>query len=494
MKLFLFIGIITSLILTIFSNHVWRLEYIIYSCNGIDFSFIIYIDSLASLFLITIFIISYSVFTYSEGYIKDHCGRFNKLLLLFVMSILLMVLSPNLLSILIGWDILGLISFCLVVYYQSNSSYKAGIITILINRVGDVALLMCLPLIVGLWGTLTHNSMFIIDILLVIAACTKSAQLPFSAWLPAAIAAPTPVSALVHSSTLVTAGIYLLIRYNWAIENINKYLIIIGLITILIAGFNAIQEIDIKKVVALSTLSQLGFIRFGLSIGAVDLIYFHMLTHAFFKALIFLAVGIVIHNINQDFRFVGLVYSPITIIALIVSIISLIGFPFIIGFYSKDLILEITITVTETIFIISIFILGIIFTMRYSLRLLNLITSLIYLGVPLTKFNESNSIIKGLIILILCSVLLGGRIQWRLPLTFCFTNNKWMMLLIFFIIFIPWCNFPLMNLDQISTIFKLIIMQDEPAMEPQNWIPQWFEGQHVYSSLSLILWILFVFW
>merc|ERR1712142_1132893 len=185
--------------------------------------------------------------------------------------------------------------------------------------------------------------------LIIISACTKRAQIPFSAWLPAAIAAPTPVSALVHSSTLVTAGIYLLIRINLIIIeiNINYILLIIGIITIIMSGITAIIEIDIKKIIALSTLSQLGIIIIILGLGNPILSFFHLISHAFFKAILFICAGIIIHNIKdyQDIRKIGFSFNNLnySISIIIIANLSLCGLPFIGGFYSKDLIIEIII-------------------------------------------------------------------------------------------------------------------------------------------------------
>ena len=211
-------------------------------------------------------------------------------------------------------------SYLLVIFYQRNKSYNAGMLTAITNRLGDVGLLISISLIIylGNWNYIFMNSFSqvfsdIMVYLIIISACTKSAQIPFSAWLPAAIAAPTPVSALVHSSTLVTAGVYLLIRINLIIIEINiRYiLLLIGIITIIIAGFTAMGEIDMKKIIALSTLRQLGIIILILGIGNPILSFFHLLSHAFFKAMLFICAGIIIHNIKdyQDIRKIGIRYN-----------------------------------------------------------------------------------------------------------------------------------------------------------------------------------------
>lgn len=180
-------------------------------------------------------------------------------------------------------------------------------------------------------------------VMLILAAITKRAQIPFSAWLPAAIAAPTPVSALVHSSTLVTAGVYLIIRFHHLL-GANFFLLYVGCLTIFMSGLGANFEIDLKKIIALSTLSQLGVIIFTLSLGLIELAFFHLLSHALFKSLLFLCAGVYIHGAGdcQDIRLLGGVMKSIPVRSLFFGCcsLSLCGFPFLSGFYSKDLILE----------------------------------------------------------------------------------------------------------------------------------------------------------
>jgi NADH-ubiquinone oxidoreductase chain 5 len=269
------------------------------------------------------------------------------------MSIIALIISPNIIRILLGWDGLGLVSYALVIYYQNVKSYNAGMVTALSNRIGDVIILMTIALMAS-YGSFNFRHIITFDapmwgfivIIVVIAACTKRAQIPFSAWLPAAIAAPTPVSALVHSSTLVTAGVYLLIRFNEPIKiwGIGKPLIIISILTILISGIGANLETDLKKIIALSTLSQLGLIMISIRLGITILAYFHILRHALFKALLFMCAGNVIHcsGDTQDLRKMGFISSqiPVTCACINTANLALCGAPFIAGFYSKDLILE----------------------------------------------------------------------------------------------------------------------------------------------------------
>merc|ERR1712203_525449 len=205
----------------------------------------------------------------------------------------------------------------------------------------------------------------------ILSASTKRAQIPFSAWLPAAIAAPTPVSALVHSSTLVTAGVYLIVRLNFVFSNSNSTntLLFIGIITILLAGAAAIFEIDIKKIIALSTLRQLGVII--MILGAIEplLSFFHLLSHAYFKAILFMCAGMVIHNIKdyQDIRKIRII--PLTFRVMTVANLSLCGLPFLSGFYSKDMILEVIIISNINLVIFILIIVATFFTVAYSCRM-----------------------------------------------------------------------------------------------------------------------------
>lgn len=248
------------------------------------------------------------------------------------------------LGVILGWDGLGLISFCLVIYYQSLSSYNSGFITAASNRVGDTIIILSI-----VWARANGGFIFwesYTGIIFFILACfTKSAQVPFSAWLPAAIAAPTPISSLVHSSTLVTAGVYMIIRfYECLLKSfLTEIILIVSLITIFVAGLRALQEFDIKRLVAFSTLGQLGFITMILSLGYLYVAFFHLLIHALFKALLFICTGSVIHSSIgiQDLRKMGsLILRPLTRVRLNISIFRLIGLPFSSGFYSKDALLE----------------------------------------------------------------------------------------------------------------------------------------------------------
>lgn len=303
------------------------------------------------IFLGSVCFISSSILNYSIYYMEGEKNflRFVYVIIIFVLSIWFLIIRPNLVRILLGWDGLGLRSYILVIFYQRRRSESAGIITILRNRIGDVAILIRIGLIsrAGRWNFMWLRTIGLgFSGLIILAGITKRAQIPFSAWLPAAMAAPTPVSSLVHSSTLVTAGVYLLIRFRRVVNTrgLRFFLLIISITTRIIAGVRANLEVDIKKVVALSTLSQLGLIIIRLRIGIAELAFFHLIIHAMFKSTLFISVGVIIHRIGgtQDSRKIrGLsLSSPLLSVVFGATNIALSGFPFIAGYFSKDIILE----------------------------------------------------------------------------------------------------------------------------------------------------------
>ena len=388
------------------------------------------VDSIALYFIRLVRLVSGRVIIFRSSYMiqEKFFSRFIFLVFMFIMSIFLLILSPNLIRLLLGWDGLGVTSYLLVIFYQSNKSYNAGILTALTNRLGDVGLLVSISLIIYI-GSWTYIYINIVNsilsqmlvYLIIISACTKRAQIPFSAWLPAAMAAPTPVSALVHSSTLVTAGVYLLIRINLLIVemNIRKILSVLGMLTIIMAGITAIVEIDIKKVIALSTLSQLGIIIIILGVGNPVLAFFHLISHAFFKAILFMCAGLIIHRIKdyQDIRKIGFNYLNINLSVSIIMIanIRLCGLPFLRGFYSKDLIIEIVIIKGKNIFLFLILILGTGLTVIYSCRL-NFLISLNFIKTE-SFYNMSENarlILAGILFLIPISVIGGLVISWNI--------------------------------------------------------------------------------
>lgn len=394
--------------------------------NSFSICISIILDYISFTFIGCVLLISSIVIFYSHSYIYDDIFKYRFLLLvfIFILSMILMIISPNMVRILLGWDGLGLVSYALVIYFQNYNSYNAGILTIITNRIGDVAILICIAWILnfGRWSYIYYMGVFSsytynIVIFAILAAFTKSAQIPFSSWLPAAIAAPTPVSALVHSSTLVTAGVYLMIRFSPFLYNFDcTFFAFISLMTILISGLGANFEFDLKKVIALSTLRQLGLIMGILFLGFPNLAFFHLLTHAFFKALLFLCAGLIIHVMNnsQDIRDIGYIIRilPYTSSCFIVSRFSLSGMPFLSGFYSRDLILEFFSIRTVNFGFYFIFMISVFFTISYRIRL---IIYLIFVGsgnYVFQSYFEDIKIMFSMILLVFLSVFIGVILIW----------------------------------------------------------------------------------
>nr|UZH35968.1 NADH dehydrogenase subunit 5 [Xizicus fascipes] len=408
------------------------IEWEIFTLNSSSLVMTFLFDWMSLLFMGFVLFISSLVIFYSEEYMHGDVviDRFIILVLMFVLSMMFLIISPNLISILLGWDGLGLVSYCLVIYYQNVKSYSAGMLTALSNRIGDVALLMAIAWMLnfGSWNYIYYldvmkdcNIMCIVASLVVLAAMTSSAQIPFSSWLPAAMAAPTPVSALVHSSTLVTAGVYLLIRFNAVISesSLGKFLLLISGLTMFMAGLGANFEYDLKKIIALSTLSQLGLMMSILSMGFPKLAFFHLLTHALFKALLFMCAGSVIHNMSnsQDIRFMGglCVQMPLTVICFNVSNLALCGMPFLAGFYSKDLILEVVSLsyLNGLSFFLYFFSTGL--TVCYSLRLVYYSMTGDFNSSSLHPLSDEGWImLKGMLTLMIMAIMGGCMLSWVL--------------------------------------------------------------------------------
>nr|QXG82705.1 NADH dehydrogenase subunit 5 [Kyklioacalles sp. BMNH 1043787] len=360
-------------------------EFNILSLNSLSIEMVLFFDWVSFIFMSFVFYISCMIIKYSGEYMlgDKKLKQFIYLMVLFVFSMMMVITSLNLISILLGWDGLGLVSYLLVIYYQNEKSYSAGMLTALLNRIGDSAILMSIAWMfdIGSWNFLIYlkdfpkfDSLFMVSSFIILAAMTKSAQIPFSSWLPAAMAAPTPVSSLVHSSTLVTAGVYLLIRFSpLFFEGSMKFLLYCSLLTMFMAGVCANFEFDLKKIIALSTLSQLGMMIFILSLGSCELAFFHLLVHALFKAMLFMCAGVIIHNLKdcQDIRFMGglIYFLPVTCTCMNISNMALCGIPFLSGFYSKDLIAEVLSMKMVSIFIYMLFFVSIGLTVAYSIRL-----------------------------------------------------------------------------------------------------------------------------
>nr|ULD67129.1 NADH dehydrogenase subunit 5 [Trochus sp. n. CL-2022] len=367
----------------ILKDYCFLIDWTIISVSSCSMSFTLVLDPISMSFSNVVCLISGCVMLFSSSYMSHDIflKRFTWLVMLFVLSMNLLVFIPSLPALLLGWDGLGIVSFALVIYYQNSKSLAAGMLTVLANRIGDVMILISIGILVlqGHWIITLMDDFYLrswFGLTILIAAMTKSAQIPFSSWLPAAMAAPTPVSALVHSSTLVTAGVFLLIRFYPFLSTclfFKPTLLFISVLTLLMAGIGANYENDLKKIIALSTLSQLGVMMLSLGLGKPMLALFHLYTHALFKALLFLCAGAIIHNSSnaQDIRMMGMIsqQAPLTTTCMNVANLSLCGAPFLSGFYSKDLILETSLFEPTSLLMVVLIFLATGMTAAYSFRL-----------------------------------------------------------------------------------------------------------------------------
>jgi len=375
-SLFISISAILSLILfyNVVVNH-YESNVVIstwISSGSLDVNWSIKVDALSSVMLVVVTLISSLVHIYSIGYMSDdpHKPRFMAYLSLFTFAMLTLVTSDNFLQLFFGWEGVGLCSYFLIgFWFKKDSANAAAIKAFVVNRVGDFAFALGIFLIFYLFGTLNYDEVFyqvpqiinkellflgiplkaidLICILLFIGAMGKSAQIFLHTWLPDAMEGPTPVSALIHAATMVTAGVFLVVRcspiFEYSPLTLN-IITIIGMTTVFFTATIALVQTDIKKIIAYSTCSQLGYMFIAAGVGAYNVAMFHLFTHAFFKALLFLGSGSVIHSFKgeQNINEMGAVYKklPYTWILMIIGTLALTGFPFLSGFYSKDAIIE----------------------------------------------------------------------------------------------------------------------------------------------------------
>ncbi len=328
------------------------------------------IDGLTAMMMCVVTFVSLMVHIYTIGYMEEDPGyqRFFSYISLFTFSMLMLVMSNNLLQLFFGWEAVGLVSYLLIgFWFKKPTAIFANMKAFLVNRVGDFGFILGIGLILAYTGTLNYNEIFakgaelsaltlpktdwalitVICICLFIGAMGKSAQFPLHVWLPDSMEGPTPISALIHAATMVTAGIFMVSRMSPLFELSDtalNFVLVIGSITALFMGFLGIIQNDIKRVVAYSTLSQLGYMTVALGVSAYNVAVFHLMTHAFFKALLFLGAGSVIIGMHhdQDIRNMGGLWKrmPITWITSLIGSLALIGTPFFSGFYSKDSIIE----------------------------------------------------------------------------------------------------------------------------------------------------------
>ena len=373
---FLFLSAILSII--IFHNGIVYGEYANYkiiewiSSGNLRVDWAINIDPLSSIMLVVVTSVSFLVHLYSIGYMSQDPNkpRFMSYLSLFTFAMLILVVSDNFLQLFFGWEGVGLCSYLLIgFWYKKNSANNAAIKAFLVNRVGDFGLAIGIFLIFNYFGTVNYDEVFakaaeysvkeinfiglninlitLISLTLFIGAMGKSAQFLFHTWLPDAMEGPTPVSALIHAATMVTAGVFLVVRCSPIFEYSQvalNFIAVVGMVTAVFAASVALVQNDIKKIIAYSTCSQLGYMFFAAGVGAYHVAIFHLFTHAFFKALLFLGAGSVIHAFNdeQDIRRMGGVWKkiPYTWCLMLIGTLALTGFPFLSGFYSKDAIIE----------------------------------------------------------------------------------------------------------------------------------------------------------
>ena len=332
------------------------------------------VDSLTAMMMCVVTFVSLMVHIYTIGYMKDDDGynRFFSYISLFTFAMLMLVMSNNFLQLFFGWEAVGLVSYLLIgFWYEKPTAIYANMKAFLVNRVGDFGFILGIGLLVAYAGSMNYADVFAkkeelaklllpgTDWMLITVACIclfigamgKSAQFPLHVWLPDSMEGPTPISALIHAATMVTAGIFMVARMSPLFELSDtalSFILVIGSITALFMGFLGIIQNDIKRVVAYSTLSQLGYMTVALGASAYSVAVFHLMTHAFFKALLFLAAGSVIIGMHhdQDIRNMGGLrkYMPITWITSLLGSLALIGTPFFSGFYSKDSIIEAVMT------------------------------------------------------------------------------------------------------------------------------------------------------
>lgn len=360
----------------VFFNDLPVLNYSVYTwavVDGFTFEVGFLIDSLTALMMVVVTFVSLMVHIYTIGYMHDDPGyqRFFAFINLFTFAMLMLVMANNFLQLFFGWEAVGLVSYLLIgFWFKKDSAVKANLKAFLVNRGGDFGLVLGVAGVAYYMGSLDYATVFgqvdavagqtmsplggvewsvmtVICICLFIGAMGKSAQAPLHVWLPDSMEGPTPISALIHAATMVTAGIFMVARLSPLFEQSAtalSFILVIGAFTALFLGLIGIVQTDIKRVVAYSTLSQLGYMTVALGVSAYSVAIFHLMTHAFFKALLFLGAGSVIIALHhkQDMRQMGGLYKymPITALTAWLGSLALIGFPFFSGFYSKDMIIE----------------------------------------------------------------------------------------------------------------------------------------------------------
>lgn len=443
--------------------------------NNIQLQF----DQIVCSMLILVSLVSFFVHLFSTSYMDGdpHLPRFMSYLSLFTFFMMVLVTSNNLVQLFIGWEGVGLCSYLLIgFWYTRIQANKSAIKAMVLNKVGDIGLLLAMVLIWNSIGSLDYNSIFsysfflskenisldLISFLLLIGVIGKSAQIGLHTWLPDAMEGPTPVSALIHAATMVTAGVFLIIRMSPFFENTPTILLIVILVGSITAFFTSsigLTQNDLKKVIAYSTCSQLGYMVMICGFSQYNTGLFHLVNHGFFKALLFLSAGSIIHALTdeQDFRKMGAMnlVTPLSYACIIIGSVSLMGLPFLTGFYSKDLIIELIYGEHYLRFALWLGVLSAFITAFYSFRLIHF-----------TFFNQPQSNIKNF------SYSHEGPWNLRWPL---------LLLLIFSIV--------------IGYILELIVLKDELPIVITNWskfLP--LVVSLIGASLSLVLGYLIIKW
>ena len=397
-------------------------------------------DYIVNSMLILVTTVSFFVHLFSTSYMNGdpHLPRFMSYLSLFTFFMIILVTSNNLLQLFIGWEGVGLCSYLLIgFWYTRIQANKSAIKAMIMNKVGDIGLLLAMILIWVEVGSLDYNTIFsycyvaennnnldLISLLLLIGVIGKSAQIGLHTWLPDAMEGPTPVSALIHAATMVTAGVFLIIRMSPFFENTPSILVIVVLVGSITAFFSStigLTQNDLKKVIAYSTCSQLGYMVMICGFSQYNTGLFHLVNHGFFKALLFLSAGSIIHALSdeQDFRKMGSMNSitPFTYSCIAIGSLSLMGLPFLTGFYSKDLIIEIVYGENILRYALWLGVASAFLTAFYSFRL----ASFTFFNNPQSNYNKFKHSHEGdwnlrwpLLILLICSILIGFLLQFSI--------------------------------------------------------------------------------